>query len=284
MGYEASIRLIAATRLLLLGTDLLVACSPTDGPISREIGKLATPTSGIDATEHGHDGVLEPPSIKPKRAASGDLATGPGAMAVVPNGVQREVAPAGRAQLRPMAAQGMQYLPEGSANTTAYRDNGDGTVWDPALLLTWQRFHSVQDLDWAAAYKYCRQLPLAGGDWRLPTVWELQTLVDRSPPHGTQIASAFQNYESRFWTATGTPTFDSCCSAWRVGFTGGVSEPDETNQRLRVRCVRGGADACPSLPAKRSGSKQVWPNYPCDEDGHPFVGVRFSKVRKRRPK
>jgi hypothetical protein len=67
-----------------------------------------------------------------------------------------------------------------------------GTVTDNDTHLVWQ-----QDVDlpgvmqcnsssgiacytWQGALDYCHNLPLAGGGWRLPTIFELQTIVDES--------------------------------------------------------------------------------------------------------
>lgn len=62
--------------------------------------------------------------------------------------------------------------------------NGNGTVTDRATGLTWQQADSGRGMDWEHALGYCESLSLAGkDDWRLPSVKELQSLVDysRSP-------------------------------------------------------------------------------------------------------
>jgi len=63
-------------------------------------------------------------------------------------------------------------------------DNHDGTVSDLATGLMWQQADSLQGLDWQAALRYSQDLRLADyDDWRLPSVKELQSIVDysRSP-------------------------------------------------------------------------------------------------------
>ena len=56
--------------------------------------------------------------------------------------------------------------------------NGDGTVTDPSTGLMWKQAE-CPDLTLEAALKYCEELSLAGhGDWRLPNIKEIATLVD----------------------------------------------------------------------------------------------------------
>jgi hypothetical protein len=62
--------------------------------------------------------------------------------------------------------------------------NGDGTVTDAATGLLWQQADDGETRDWEHALGYCENLVLAGrDDWRLPSVKELQSIVDygRSP-------------------------------------------------------------------------------------------------------
>lgn len=63
-------------------------------------------------------------------------------------------------------------------------DNQDGTISDIATGLTWTQSDSGQALDWESSLAYCADLETGGyGDWRLPDVKELQSIVDysRSP-------------------------------------------------------------------------------------------------------
>ena len=65
-----------------------------------------------------------------------------------------------------------------------FSKNTDGTVSDKATGLMWQQRDSEQTLDWSGALTYCGKLPLGGNaDWRVPSIKELQSLVDysRSP-------------------------------------------------------------------------------------------------------
>ena len=68
---------------------------------------------------------------------------------------------------------------------SAYIDNGNGTVTDIETKLVWQQQRRPGTMNWDQATSYCSGLSLAGyKDWRLPTLDELMTLMDRtlSPP------------------------------------------------------------------------------------------------------
>jgi len=62
-----------------------------------------------------------------------------------------------------------------------FSDNGDGTVSDSATGLMWAQNDSGEGLNWGDALAYCEHLNLAGySDWRLPTIKELNSIVDYS--------------------------------------------------------------------------------------------------------
>jgi len=92
-------------------------------------------------------------------------------------------------------------------------DNGDGTVADRATGLTWMQADSAEPMDWPRALAYAEGLIFAGhDDWRLPTVKELQSIVDygRAPDatdpakRSPAIDSIFtlRDPESWAWTST----------------------------------------------------------------------------------
>ena len=61
----------------------------------------------------------------------------------------------------------------------AYRDNGDGTVTDLNTGLMWQKTPDFVKRTLVGAEAYAESLGLAGyGDWRLPTIKELFSIVD----------------------------------------------------------------------------------------------------------
>jgi len=68
-----------------------------------------------------------------------------------------------------------------------FHDNGDGTVSDRATGLTWSKTDSGRGLNWQDALAWVQKKSgekfLGHDDWRLPSVKELQSIVDytRSP-------------------------------------------------------------------------------------------------------
>ncbi len=66
----------------------------------------------------------------------------------------------------------------------AFTDNGDGTITDKATHLMWMQTDNGAGLRWEDALRYADTTTYAGhSDWRLPSVKELQSIVDyqRSP-------------------------------------------------------------------------------------------------------
>jgi hypothetical protein len=76
-------------------------------------------------------------------------------------------------------------------------------------------------------------------DWRLPTVKELQSLIDKEASYpGPTINSDWfpHTAPSGYWTATGTVDVDT--HAWFVDFNSGLVSAAQRDTRMRVRLVR----------------------------------------------
>ncbi len=160
--------------------------------------------------------------------------------------------------------QDAQYAGEESA----YRDNGDGTVSDLKTGLIWQQDPDFTKLrTWSEAGSYASALQLAGhGDWRLPTIKELYSLIDfrgsstSSPPvpyidtnyfDFQYVGTSFglRLIDIQFWTSTqyvGT-TMNGNHTVFGVNFADGRikgygtgQQPNGTTFARFVRCVRGG--------------------------------------------
>ena len=118
-----------------------------------------------------------------------------------------------------------------------YTVNGDGTVADSLTGRTWQQGVPAA-VNWAAARSYCDQLVLAGkGDWRLPTVTELWSLVDFAKLGPAVNATAFPGVQNQ-WTWSATAYSGSSSGAWGVDFHYGYSDVNVFASTYRVRCVR----------------------------------------------
>lgn len=118
-----------------------------------------------------------------------------------------------------------------------YVVQGD-VVLDTATKRTWVRAAPFKNYAYQDAVTYCDALVFAGkDDWRLPSVVELLTLVDRKEvsPAIDPVAFPFAPPEF-FWAATLVAKVAS--SAWIVTFANGGATPYGFGNGCRVRCVR----------------------------------------------
>ncbi len=112
---------------------------------------------------------------------------------------------------------------------------------DPETGLEWQ-FESPGEMTWHKAQEYAKSLPLGGNkDWRLPTLAELESLLDRTkaradgrPPMREEVP--FRDNLS-YWSST---TFERHTkTAWIVMFDGAYVLSYYKSNLYSVRCVRG---------------------------------------------
>jgi hypothetical protein len=123
-------------------------------------------------------------------------------------------------------------------NTLVLTNNGDGTVTDGVTGLMWQAQDSGSTYTWVNALAYCEGLSLAGqSDWRLPTLDELQSIVDYSrvsPAIDTLVFPGAALYG--YWSSSSYAL--NSYAAWQVYFTyGNVYDYDKANN-FYARCVR----------------------------------------------
>lgn len=111
------------------------------------------------------------------------------------------------------------------------------TVYDNSTQLTWQRTFAT-GRDWNSASSYCASLALNGTGWRLPSMKELQTIVDETREHPAIDIVAFSDLPAipNFWTSS--KSLDVPDKAWMVEFAFGSSDRDDTTVSGLVRCVR----------------------------------------------
>jgi Protein of unknown function (DUF1566) len=155
----------------------------------------------------------------------------------------------------------------------AYQDNGDGTFTDLNTGLMWDiktydgSIHDVDngytwstwsdgdpsDRDGTAFTVFLAALNTPPGfagytDWRLPTVKELQSLVDYSVPSpGPAVSGALPGATAYdYWSDTfqansqGSDDDNTYAYAWAVAFSYGWVYGEGTNSDIQVRAVRGG--------------------------------------------
>jgi hypothetical protein len=116
-----------------------------------------------------------------------------------------------------------------------------GTVLDKQTKLTWQRTPSTTTYSLANAKAACAGAgaTLGGTGWRVPTIRELQTLIDYSQPYTAALidATAFPSTAAdSFWSST--PLSGSTSMAWYVSFLWGNAANDVVTSTFYVRCVR----------------------------------------------
>ena len=118
---------------------------------------------------------------------------------------------------------------------------GPSTWKDPKTGLEWQ-CESPGEMTWHDARRYAESLSLAGkSDWRLPTLSELESLLDRKksradgrPPMREDVP--FRDGSS-YWSST---TFERHTkNAWIVMFDGAYVLSYSKSNLYYVRCVRG---------------------------------------------
>jgi len=91
-----------------------------------------------------------------------------------------------------------------------FQDNGDGTITDRAMGLTWSKTDSGTGMNWPQALAWVQQKNakkfLGHNDWRLPNAKELQSLLDysRIPAIAPvfQISKLADGEYPWFWTST----------------------------------------------------------------------------------
>jgi len=112
---------------------------------------------------------------------------------------------------------------------------------DPKTGLEWQ-CQSPGEMKWQEALAYAKSLNLDGkSDWRLPTVSDLETLLDRGVLYYELRPIVREDVPFRdtlsYWSCT---TFaDHTNNAWIVMFDGAYVLSYYKSNAYHVRCVRG---------------------------------------------
>ena len=108
-------------------------------------------------------------------------------------------------------------------------DSGYGTITDNATGLMWQKTGSSRTRTWARAQEYVKELnkyEFAGySDWRLPTIEELASLVEREKVNGVHIDPVFDSKQKTCWSADYNSTSTirvSGYEGWIVKFAEGT--------------------------------------------------------------
>jgi hypothetical protein len=107
-------------------------------------------------------------------------------------------------------------------------------IFDRATGLTWQRTPDPGEHTWDEARQVCAA---RGAGWRVPSLTELQTIIDDTKEYPAIDLDAFPGTPSVvFWTAT--PRAAGAGNAWYVDFFYGATDADVPSRPYRVRCVQ----------------------------------------------
>ena len=120
--------------------------------------------------------------------------------------------------------------------------NHDGSVTDLSNNLIWFVYQGAPTT-WQKALHDCNgSQVLDYGDWRLPNINELQTLIDHSHRDPAVNAELFPGITAdRYWSSTTTIDWDNDYSkALTVGFNNGVVQYNDKLDELKTIYVRGG--------------------------------------------
>lgn len=137
----------------------------------------------------------------------------------------------------------LTHSPRAEAPPGRYTYSGGGTVTDTRTGLEWQRTPNGSKMNWASAITHCKNLDLHGNGWRLPSVKELQTIVDETQYSPAIDQGAFSSTSSElFWSSSASarkPNYQWETSyAWGVYFYIGHANLYDVSNEYLVRCVR----------------------------------------------
>ncbi len=147
-------------------------------------------------------------------------------------------------------------------NMPSYTDNGDGTITDNVTGLMWQQ-DMGKKLSFSEAFTMAEKSTLAGhGDWRVPTIKELYSLIQFTGESSGEKAKKFfidTNYfkqpignaangereiDAQTWSATEYTgkTMQKSDTVFGVNFIDGRIKGYPKNKTMYIRFVRGNPD------------------------------------------
>jgi hypothetical protein len=139
----------------------------------------------------------------------------------------------------------------------SYSDNGNGTITDNVTGLMWQKEYNGSRLLSVEGDDYCAGLTLADlSDWRLPSDFELMTIVDYGTALPAINGTYFPNtrYDSPWLTLTGGLSSSHFTGRWEVDFETGNLGTRFFLSASYTRCVRGGQNQRRVFEDNRNGT------------------------------
>lgn len=139
-------------------------------------------------------------------------------------------------------------------------DNNTGLMWqqqDDGATYNWFKANGIYDASWNTTTQNACSINLAGYlDWRLPTVKELESLLDYSVASGPTISMTYfpTTISGQYWTATVYSQPSTSWWAWYGDFGSGYVSATAKSGALHVRCVRGGQYPAQSFFDNKDGT------------------------------
>jgi hypothetical protein len=112
-----------------------------------------------------------------------------------------------------------------------YVEEANG-VRDTKTYLLWQKSASTSASSFTGAANYCA---MRGTGWRVPTMKELLTLVDRGRYNPATDTRYFPDPAYEYWSSSSLAR--DTTQGWSIELGGGSSSPNPKNLQFRVRCV-----------------------------------------------
>ncbi|MBI5741792.1 MAG: DUF1566 domain-containing protein, partial [Nitrospirae bacterium] len=172
-----------------------------------------------------------------------------------------------------------------------FTDNGDQTATDNLTGLMWTRDVSFPSLAWQDALNYIASMNAGSSpnfghtDWRLPTVNELQSLVNLEVPNQEDWLNAVGGYGNPFtnvhgyfyWSSTVAAGLSG--SAWMVNLHYGDVNMWDRTVDIYFWPVRGPVSSAPALVWRTGQTISLDTNTPPADDGALQTGVAWPSPR-----
>ncbi len=142
----------------------------------------------------------------------------------------------------PYYGQDAQY----TGSPPAYHDNGNGTITDKNTGLLWQKAFNNSVVTWYQANNYCNGLSLGNReDWRLPTMFEWESIRDVTSPKrlnpifDTHIQEPYVHRQVMYWSGTEVENGASARVFQSAGWSNEYWDKSLASCCVHVRCVSG---------------------------------------------
>ncbi len=118
---------------------------------------------------------------------------------------------------------------------TRYEVQAGGLVVDRTTGLTWEQATDPTEYSWTAAAGHCAS---RGAGWRVPSLNELQTILDDARTYPAIDQAVFPNTPADFFWTSSPEASGGTGAEWYVDFYYGATDADVPARLFYVRCVR----------------------------------------------